>query len=73
MNTERFKNPSAFRLQTLGNKMEKPSELHWFIKVQIYSKDQIIWLFRSKLDGLKLVASMLESHGSKRAKKCIRL
>ena len=39
--------------------MEKPFELHWFIKVQIYSKDQIIWLFRSKLDGLKLVAIML--------------
>lgn len=59
MNTERLKNPSDFRLQTLGNKMEKPFELHWFIKVQIYSKDQIIWLFRSKLDGLKLVAIML--------------
>ena len=39
--------------------MEKPFELHWFIKMQIYSKDQIIWLFRSKLDGLKLVAIML--------------
>ena len=39
--------------------MEKPFEQHWFIMVQIYSKDQIIRLFTSELDGLKLVAIKL--------------
>lgn len=59
MNIERLKNPLAFRLQTLGNKMEKPFEQHWFIRVQIYSKDQIIQLFTFELDGLRLVAIKL--------------
>ena len=48
--------------------MEKPFELHWFIKMQIYSKDQIIWLFRSKLDGLKLVAIMLRESWEQESK-----
>ena len=39
--------------------MEKPFEQHWFIRVQIYSKDQIIQLFTFELDGLRLVAIKL--------------
>ena len=45
LGTERFKKPSASRLQAVGNKMEKPFEKQWLIKMQIYSKGQIIRLF----------------------------
>lgn len=75
MGIERLEKPSAFKCQIVGNKMEKPFEKQCFIKIQIYSKDQIRCMgFLSKLDGANLVAFELrESYEGKKAKKSIRV
>ena len=55
--------------------MEKRFEQQWFVKIQIYSKDQIRCMaFLSNLNGPKLIAINLGgSYEGKKAKKYIRL
>lgn len=75
MGIERLEKSSAFRCQTVGNKIEKPFEKKWIIKIKIYSKDQIKCMaFLSNLDDPKLIAIELgESYEGKKTKKYIRL